>query len=125
MPTEETRSLMCTLTEAERLARGSELATILGHEEDLELKKAEYIANHKDSAKVLEVQRKRLARAVNLGAEPRETRCAWVPDFAHKAMVLYRQDTGEQIESRPMTADELQAELPHVGRKKKGDGESA
>ena len=110
----ETRVLDCTLNLNEQLERGVQLAHI-----------DERIEGEEDSAKVLakrakEViaelreQKRRYRTAVATGIEPRDVECIWHADWQGKQMTLVRTDTGEVVESRNMTRDEVQLQFTDV-----------
>jgi protein subunit release factor A len=71
-----------------------------------------------------------LSRVITTGTEDREVEVAINKDNESRMISVVREDTGEIVESRPMTADELQQNLfpPRAAKKFKGklaeEGES-
>jgi cobalamin biosynthesis protein CobT len=55
--------------------------------------------------------RRKLAGVIDSGTEKRDVRCAWIEDFAQNCFHLVRQDTGEVIDTRAMTAGDRQEAL--------------
>lgn len=114
----EVRELSCTLTESELLARGEAMADA---ELQIEQLKAER-AGVTEQIKNQRVLRRKLAGVIDSGTEKREVRCAWIEDFVHNCFHLVRQDTGEVIDTRAMTADDRQEAL-FDGKPKQPTGE--
>lgn len=52
-----------------------------------------------------------LSQALHKGEIVRQVECAKELDFGKGITTIYRRDTGEVIEQRPMTADERQSDL--------------
>lgn len=112
----ETRTLTCDLTAPEREARGAELARATHDWESAEEEKKSITKTLGEKIKEHESNMKRLSRVVRLGKEEREVEVYWVPYASSETMRLFRRDTGEEINSRPMTKEEKdlyrQAPLP-------------
>jgi len=106
-PDIEVRELSCTLTESELLARGEAMADAELQEEQLKAERAAVSEQIKDQ----QVLRRKLAGVIDSGTEKRDVRCAWIEDFAQNCFHLVRQDTGEVIDTRAMTADDRQEAL--------------
>jgi hypothetical protein len=103
----EQRELMCKLTEIELLARGETMA-----EAELE------IAKLKETRKGINGQiqdysatRNKLAKVIENGEELRMVDCAWIEDDKQNVHNCIRQDTGELVMSRAMTAADRQQTL--------------
>jgi hypothetical protein len=105
------KQLPCTLTEAEQLERGDELADT---ELLIDRLKAE-LKGQRKAAKLrlegLEDKRLLLAKVVDTRTEERDVLCKWIDNFPQKCVQLIRQDTGEQIDVRAMDADDLQGDM--------------
>jgi hypothetical protein len=101
------KALPCRLSDSEVLAKGEALAAARLLIE--ELKAQRKVINDRISAQQDEVLE--LATLIDARAEERDVPCKWVDDFAHKVRKLIRQDTGEEVESVTMTADDLQDEM--------------
>lgn len=99
------------LTETETVELAKQAAVIVEKIEDLENEKK--IVAKKYAAEISAIQDElfNLSRKVRNGFERREVVCQIVRDFDEKTVVIVRTDTGEPIESRKMTADELQGKL--------------
>lgn len=115
----ETRTLPVPLTDEEVMLRGAELARHLDEidacEERLKAEREEIkaeISRHTEAAMTLR-------GAVRSRREHREVLCEWSRNDERLTMELHRQDTGECVESRPMTAGERQEKLKlrPVGRR--------
>lgn len=107
----ETRELQCTLTESELLARGAALAEAELQIERLKLKRADVSAEIKAQREL----RRELAGVIDTGTERRDVRCVWIEDFSKNCFRLIRQDTGEEVDTRAMTADDRQLAMDDVG----------
>ncbi len=103
----ETRELPCRLTVEERSEKGIELVA-LHREVDASVAKATHArAQAKKRAKVIEEQ-------IASGLEMRQVACeVGVEDGSWRCI---RIDTGEVVEERPATVQELQRSLPLDGR---------
>lgn len=103
----ETRELACELTQSELLARGDAMADAELRIERLKLQRGEV----SDKIKAERALRRKLAGAIDTGIEHREVRCVWIEDFAHNCFQLVRQDTGEVVDTRAMTAADRQEDM--------------
>jgi hypothetical protein len=109
-PETETRELACELTQAELLQRGDSMAVSELRIEQLKLKRGEV----SDKIKAERALRRKLAGIIDTGREERDVRCVWIGDFVHNVFSLVRQDTGEVIDTRAMTAADRQEEMGFV-----------
>lgn len=105
----ETMKRLCSvkLSEGERVKRGDEMA-------DAEVKIEALKAERSDLArqvKSLEKRRNELGHALENGTEERELLCVWEPDYPKNVFRLKRPDTGEEIDTRPMSAQDLNVDL--------------
>lgn len=106
----ETRQLPVQLTEAELLTRGEAMSKA-------ELRIEALKAERSDLTKLIGIEvkaRAELAHAIDCGTEERPVRCAWVEDWSANAVNLVRQDTGEIVDMRPMSALDRQLEIDDV-----------
>lgn len=104
--TKEVRMLPVKLTADEQRERGVSLATKLGEKLDLELSLKDHAEDEKTKIKAADKEAQRLLTIVRSGEEPREVECRWTADYETSQMICFRMDTGEQIDSRPMTLKE-------------------
>lgn len=103
----ELRTCPVKLTEPERLARGHEMAQC---EVDIEALKGDRATTGR-SIREQEKRRNELGHMLEVGTEPRELACTWVPDYQKNVFNLTRPDTGEVVDTRAMTAADRQADL--------------
>jgi len=61
--------------------------------------------------KALKTEQKALARELHAGGEKRNVDCEVIRDLGRGLYVIMRKDTGEVIESRPLTAEERQGRM--------------
>lgn len=111
----ETRDLPVELTQSERVEYGRQLAQ-LGY--DLhQLKEQHKAAKKKMKAAEDDAQERinELGAIVRTGAEKRRTRCVVRADFAREQAYIVREDTGQQVGTRPLTQDERQLQMPLRG----------
>lgn len=104
---EEKRMLHVQLTEAELLTRGEAMSKA-------ELRIEALKEERSDLTKLIGVEvkaRAELAHTIERGSEERSVRCAWIEDWSANAMNLVRQDTGETVDMRPMSALDRQLEI--------------
>jgi hypothetical protein len=100
----EQRELMCKLTEAELLQRGETMA-----DADLEIGKLkETRKGINGQIADLTTTRSKLAKIIDDGEELRMVDCAWIEDLPQNVQNCVRQDTGELVTSRAMTAADRQ-----------------
>jgi hypothetical protein len=96
----EVRDLPVKLTDAELLERGDTMAATELLIETLGLERAQVTSKINAAKK----ERAKLAHTIDCGTEDREIRCEWHEDFSKNVFRLKRQDTGEEVDTRPMTA---------------------
>lgn len=100
----ETRELMCELTAAELLQRGDAMADAELRIEQLKEKRGEL----GELIKADRTLRRKLAGAIDSGKERRDVHCVWIEDYVHSCARLIRQDTGECVDTRALTAADRQ-----------------
>jgi len=113
----EQRELECILTEAEVIARGDDMSAA-EIEIDEHKKTRRGITG---SINELAEKRNKLARVIEAGKEKRLVECEWTPDFGAGQTVCARLDTGEVIETRPLTNADRQTGLALVPDDDEGD----
>ena len=125
------RVLPVELTREERHERSMELAEKIAEARQLESQKKERAAIFKSHEEKLKTRCDLLSEAIKSGREGREVECLWSRNDTYQRMELARLDTGEIIESRPLTAAEKQvamfpAAVPDAPKKAKktGSGEN-
>ncbi len=103
------RVLTCQLTLKERREKGEQLSARTIEWMQNEQAKKDAAKEFGDRAKKLQAQMEELAKAVHSGAVERDVECRWEASNTTETMRLIRQDTGEEISSRPMTREEKEA----------------
>lgn len=107
---EVTRFLPCRLTEDEVRDRALLLAKTTQDIALAEEKATSIKAQLKSELQTLQSQQARLAGTVARGEEGRDVRVRIEYDYAERTVREWREDTGAQLASRPMT--ELEAQMP-------------
>lgn len=103
----EERELPVKLSATELLERGEQMAAAELKIEEQQLERTVITTDINRAKK----ERARLGHVIDSGEEPRMVRCHWQEDFAKNVWRLVRQDTGEQVDTRAMTADDRQEAL--------------
>ncbi len=104
---DEQRTLECILTQEELLARGDEQAAA---ELEIERLSMQRKGLNGEIASLRE-RRNKLAHTVDTKREVRAVACRWEPDYAKAVTRCVRLDTGEMIEERTLSSEELQVEI--------------
>lgn len=102
------RELPCKLTDDELRMRGDAMAEA---ELLVDTLKAERRAVNKKIFAATD-DRNKLAHVIDAEEEPRVVVCKWIADFDQNVYTLVRQDTGDTVEQRAMTAADRQGSLP-------------
>jgi len=102
------------LTEDELRSKGQQQAAAMIEFSALESEKRDITADLGARLKAKRRELDRLAVEVRTGVESRAVECHLVPVWASHTVVTMRRDTGEQVETRPMSAAERQLELRAV-----------
>lgn len=105
-----TRTLLCQLTDSEKVQIGNSLVSKMKEIEITKADKARDVAKHNARLKDLRAEEKRLFNAYDVGAEEREVECVEEPGEGGTVRV-FRRDTGEYLED-PNSGTEKQPELP-------------
>lgn len=111
----ESRNLLVKLTDEEILEYSGQLAknTLdLGATED---RKKEAVATFTATMKKYEAAINELSHKVSMRKEYREIKCEWHFNWEEGKKTLYRTDTGEQIESQPISDYDRQMRLEETG----------
>ena len=104
------RELPVKLTTDELLQRGEAMA-------DCEFEIDKQKAVRKGVNAIIRAQtdeRAKLAHVIESGVETRNVICKWIADYPLNMWRLVRQDTGQQVDSRPMTATDRQTGFDDV-----------
>ncbi len=108
------RSLPCKLNHDEVHAYGKKLASV---EEDVRREEGDQKQQKEDMKArlgALESLRSSLAMKVRREEEFREVECRWSANDALRTAELMRGDTGEIVETRSLTVEEMQPKLPAI-----------
>lgn len=106
------RLLACKLTEEELRDRGQKLAATRLEIDRLTVEVKVVASEFKDQLKGLGQESRRLAKAVKAGSEDRDVKCEQVLDFVDGTYSVQRLDTGECMDTRPLTDGERQLQIP-------------
>lgn len=115
----ELRRLACKLTQAEFNEKATEFAELDQQLEQLEADKKLAAEGFKNRIGGIEEERSVLRQVVITRHEERSVECTWYADFAGRSMILRRDDTGEAVEARTMTATEAQTKLEYTPKSSK------
>jgi ABC-type molybdenum transport system ATPase subunit/photorepair protein PhrA len=112
MPDTISKSLLCKLTDEERKDFGIKLATTLEEVQRVEEEKKRKADHYKDRIGGLQATADELRRKVSTGQEWRDVECVVILDEPAKGIKsISRTDTGEVIETKPMTDADKQLQL--------------
>lgn len=106
--TKDSRQLVVEISDAEAAQRGRELAEVSARLAQEEEARATSIRRHKNTISGLKERINDLVDAVNSKSERREIACTWKFDYHGKVATLYRDDLKTEVETRPLTFEELQ-----------------
>lgn len=107
----EFRSMQVNINETERAERGRALAREVDSYAETERTAKAEAAAYREELKAKRAKIDLLARVVDTGRETREVPCHWRTQHARGIAILVRADTGETVDTRPLTSEERQAEL--------------
>lgn len=107
-----TRNLPCKLTDAELLSKADELSVVVQEINAEEDRQTDLKAQMKARLTELDARKTRLAITIGRKEEYRDTDVSVMADIQAGTVSVTRVDTGEIIETRPMTEDEKQRALP-------------
>ncbi len=100
--------LQCVLTASDRVTKGNELAGCVQKIEQLQGEKKSIAQDYKTRIDACTLEEGILAEALSQGYEYRDVECDEVPDYTALVVSLYRRDTGDFVQSRPMEAKDKQ-----------------
>lgn len=107
-----TRNLPCRLTEGELLARADDLSVVVQETTAEEGRQTDVKAQMKARLTELDARKTRLAITIGRKEEYRDVEVELMADVQAGTVTIYRMDTSEAIETRPMTEQEKQNALP-------------
>ena len=118
------RNCPIALTREEKIAYGKQLADLNQSYSEILAERKAANAEFKERLDELEGRIAFMARVLANGEEWRPVDCTWQYDFASNAKMLVRMDSGQTIETKPITAEERQlmlqmdpaVDLPETGR---------
>ena len=108
LPNTFLRELECRLTDEDLKVRGQDLATTIDDKVEVEEKKAEANSGFSSKLKHLNKSIVELAQVVRTRTEIRRVECVKEVDTFNRETSIVRRDTGECIETRPATTQELE-----------------
>lgn len=111
----EKRQLYCKLTQVEFIERATEFARLSSEVDEIDVERKAVAKGFKDRIGGVHARMAVLRGAVKERREKRDVACSWHADWASKSMLLRRDDTGEVIDARTMTADEVQQGFDFTG----------
>lgn len=106
------RNLPCRLTGDELLTRADELSVVVQETTAEEGRQTDVKAQMKARLTELDARKTRLAITIGRKEEYRDVEVELVADIQAQTTSIYRTDTGEVVETRPMSEQEKQAALP-------------
>ena len=111
------RDLIVKLNDDEVRTYSEELARVTTLQAEAEDEKKSVTSGFKDKIDRFIADSRTLARKISTRQELRGVDCEWVHDFDRCMSDLHRKDTGEVIDRRKLTEEEMQMSLP-AGKKK-------
>ena len=107
-----TRNLPCQLTNGELLDRADQLSVVVQETNAEEGRQTDAKAQMKARLTELDARKTRLAITIGRKEEYRDIEIELVADLQAGTVTIYRQDTSEALETRPMSEQERQTALP-------------
>lgn len=107
-----TRNLPCRLTDAELLDRADQLSVVVQETSAEEARQTDLKTQMKARLTELDSKKTRLAITIGRKEEYRDVEVELMADIQAGTVTVYRMDTSEAIETRPMSEQEKQATLP-------------
>ncbi len=104
--------LECELTQGEINDRARQVSALVEDYRKVEEKKKDAVKEWTEEMKDIRAAMNRLSIEANRGTEFRLVDVTHRPSFETRKMVTIRMDTGEIVEERPLTQDELQLTFP-------------
>ena len=116
VPKKTSRMLQCMLTDADRIARGRDMADEKDAKDRLESQMSEVSKDFKAKIAAKDTRISSLASVIRAGYEYREVPCEIYLDTPAPGMkTIFRIDTGEMVERTEMTDTEKQTLMPFPG----------
>ena len=109
--------VLCKLTTTETVERGQELDRQEEKYQRIDTEKKSVAKRFTGELEEAGMEIARLAGIITAGKEPRQIECEIVADPVRLVIAYVRTDTGEEVESRPMTAEERQRGLFEAGNR--------
>jgi hypothetical protein len=106
-----TKELWYKFTPEDMQNLGNEMATAVEKEGEIEKEKASAMADFKDRKDKTRNQIKSCAQKIRLGGEMRMIECREEKDMMTHTVRIFRNDSDEMVEQRPMTTEERQQSL--------------
>ena len=106
-----TKKLPVQLTEDELRERGDALAANVEQTAALKEEKKAQDADINGKIKLANEITRKLSHIITMKTEDRDVECDVVKDYKANTVTTFRSDTGEQVDQRPMSAEERQEEL--------------
>jgi hypothetical protein len=110
------------LTEIEIAEKGKELADKVREYDQVDNERKDVSRDYGDQLKALDAVIQKLAKEVKEGNQIHEVPCYERPNYVDKAVEAVNEETGDVLDSRPMTEEEKQMPMWPAG-KKEDDGE--
>lgn len=107
-----TRNLPCRLTHDELLDRADQLSVVVQETTAEENRQTDAKAQMKARLTELDARKTRLAITISRKEEYRDVEVELVADVQAGTVTAYRNDSGEALETRPMSDAERQTTLP-------------
>jgi hypothetical protein len=116
MLSEHVEALPVSLTQEELLSRATSLVRLRDEERTAEAEFEKHKTAHKERVASIAEVREQLEQAIRERREPRPVRVIATAHYDIGRLREVRDDTGELLNERPLTPDEMQEELPlHAG----------
>lgn len=106
-----TKKLPVRLSDDEVIERGKQLVENIRKTGKAESEREAENKKRKAEIEALELITSKLVDIVEKGEEDRDVECELKKDFERGVVTVVRLDTGEVVETRPMTPDERQEEM--------------
>jgi hypothetical protein len=108
------RDLLVALSDAEKIDRGRQMAN--AHRELADVSEQHKMVKQQQKAREAEIEARisGLATSVSIGQEMRKVRCYEVADLQNERVMVYREDTGQIVDQRPLKFDDRQTKIPGV-----------
>lgn len=113
--TKTTEYLKYVFTEDEKREIASSLAENVNNLQRVEEEKKAVMSDFKSQIDGLSAKTNNLATKLSNGYEFRHIECTVTPNLENKEWVTVRNDTGEVVNTRKMTSEDLQNDLPFPG----------